>query len=261
MLPCIYQWHTCSSSASSINHTQPTVPLFALMKGKAQNITFYLLYTEVVWPLTNSFDIYQKVQLEKSSVLHPNPYRKMSSGSCGKNWTWDPQISQTWSFNHITTFTKPLAMLPYRSSLSHAILPFSHATSPLSHHCFSSQPHSITPQPCCLSQARSLYWSSLLQVQTTWQGLSWQQVTEHWSFVVLLVLDFLALLLHSEDEIIIGNTALCISHCADLSKMQLIPWACVWYAMVNAKQGSKCLVRFNHSHIQQIWREYYYFFN
>lgn len=133
MLPCIYQWHTCSSSASSINHTQPTVPLFALMKGKAQNITFYLLYTEVVWSLTNSFDIYQKVQLEKSSVLHPNPYRKTSSGSCGKNWTWDPQISQTWSLNHITTFTKPLAMLPYRSSLSHAILPFSHATSPLSH--------------------------------------------------------------------------------------------------------------------------------
>lgn len=126
MLPCIYQWHTCSSSASSIKRTQPMVPLFALMKGKAQNITFYLL-TEVIWPLTNSFDIYQKVQLEKSSVLHPNPYQKTSSGSCGKNWTWDPQISQTWSLNHITTFTKPLAMLPHLSSLSHAILPFIHA--------------------------------------------------------------------------------------------------------------------------------------
>lgn len=33
------------------------------------------------------------------------------------------------------------------------------------------------------------------------------------------VLDFLALLLHSEDEIIIGNTALCISHCADLKEV------------------------------------------
>lgn len=75
----------------------------------------------------------------------------------------------------------------------------------------------------------------------------YKKVTEHWSFVVLLVLDFLALLLHSEDEIIIGNTALCISHCTDLSKMQLIPWACVWYVMVNAKQGSKCLVSFYHS--------------
>ena len=102
------------------------VPLFALMKGKAQNITFYLL-TEVIWPLTNSFDIFQKKQLEKSSVLYPNPYQKKASDSYGKNWTWAPQISQTWSLNHITTFTKPLAMLPHPSSLSHAILPFIHA--------------------------------------------------------------------------------------------------------------------------------------
>lgn len=42
-------------------------------------------------------------------------------------------------------------------------------------------------------------------------------------FIVFPVLDFLVRLLHSEDEVIIGNTALCISHCADLSKMQLIP--------------------------------------
>lgn len=34
-------------------------------------------------------------------------------------------------------------------------------------------------------------------------------------------LDFLVQLLHSEDETIIGNTALCLSHCADMSKLQI----------------------------------------
>lgn len=36
----------------------------------------------------------------------------------------------------------------------------------------------------------------------------------------LLALDFLAHLLQSEDETIIGNTALCLGHCADMSKLQ-----------------------------------------
>lgn len=31
-------------------------------------------------------------------------------------------------------------------------------------------------------------------------------------------LDFLVQLLHHEDEVIIGNTALCLSHCVDMSK-------------------------------------------
>ena len=38
-------------------------------------------------------------------------------------------------------------------------------------------------------------------------------------FFLSLALDFLVQLLHSEDETIIGNTALCLSHCADMSKL------------------------------------------
>lgn len=73
------------------------------MKGKAQNInTFHLLYTEVVWPLTNSFDIYQKVQLEKSSGLYPNTYQKKSSGSCSKKLI-EPGIPRFYRPDHSTT--------------------------------------------------------------------------------------------------------------------------------------------------------------
>lgn len=39
----------------------------------------------------------------------------------------------------------------------------------------------------------------------------------HFIFL-FLALDFLVQLLHSTDEIIIGNTALCLSHCADMGK-------------------------------------------
>ena len=38
-------------------------------------------------------------------------------------------------------------------------------------------------------------------------------------FILSLALDFLVQLLHSEDETIIGNTALCLGHCADMSKL------------------------------------------
>ena len=34
----------------------------------------------------------------------------------------------------------------------------------------------------------------------------------------VLALDFLVQLLHSTDETIIGNTALCLGHCADMGK-------------------------------------------
>lgn len=38
-------------------------------------------------------------------------------------------------------------------------------------------------------------------------------------FYLSLALDFLVQLLHSEDETIIGNTALCLGHCADMKEV------------------------------------------
>lgn len=43
-------------------------------------------------------------------------------------------------------------------------------------------------------------------------------ITHASPLALFTALDFLVQLLHHEDEVIIGNTALCLSHCVDMSK-------------------------------------------
>lgn len=44
------------------------------------------------------------------------------------------------------------------------------------------------------------------------------RITHVSPLALFTALDFLVQLLHHEDEVIIGNTALCLSHCVDMSK-------------------------------------------